>query len=298
MKKTKLAFILITPAHNEEAHIEETIKSIISQKQKPRMWIIVNDGSTDKTNDIIHNYILKYPWIRLICLPEHHEHHFAAKVIAFNAGYRIAKNFPHDIIGNLDADISFDDDFFEYLVSKFNENINLGVAGTGFIEGGSLAYNYNYTNIHHVSGQCQIFRRECFEDIGGYCPIKEGGIDWVAVTTARMKGWETRTFQEKHFIHHRQLGTGKAKSVLWSKFDYGRKDYFLGNHPLWELFRILYQIKCAPPVIGGLLIGLGYLYQAFFYHKRPVSRELVRFHQKEQMIRLKKIFKCFTGKRQ
>ena len=74
-------------------------------------------------------------------------------------------------------------------------------------------YDYRFTNIEHVSGACQLFRRACFEEIGGYFPIKGGGIDWTAVTTARMIGWQTRTFTDKTCLHHRPMGTGERESA-------------------------------------------------------------------------------------
>ena len=89
----------------------------------------------------------------------------------------------YDVIGNLDADISFGPDYFEFLLAKFYDDPMLGCAGTPFVENG-IHYDYRYTNIEHVSGACQMFRKQCFGDIGGYVPIKGGGIDFVAVTTA------------------------------------------------------------------------------------------------------------------
>ena len=129
-------------------------------------------------------------------------------------------------------------------MDKFAEDSILGVAGTPFVEG-EKHYDYRFTNIEHVSGACQLFRRECFEGIGGYVPIKGGGIDWVAVTTARMNGWKTRTFTEKTCLHHRKIGTGNS-SAMMTWFRQGRKDYFLGNHPLWEVFRTFYQMTRNP----------------------------------------------------
>ena len=92
---------------------------------------------------------------------------------AFNAGYDRVKDLDFEIVGNLDADVSFDSDYSEFLMDKFAGNPNLGVGGTAFHEGG-LAYNYEFVGIEHVSGMCQLFRRECFEDINGYSAIKSG----------------------------------------------------------------------------------------------------------------------------
>lgn len=284
-----IKYVIVTPARNEESHIEKTLKSVVSQTILPEKWVIVSDGSTDGTDEIVQQYALRYSWIEFIRMPYHSDRQFAAKVYAFNAGYKKIKDTSYDIIGNLDADISFEKDYFEFLLSKFNENPKLGVAGTPFVEESSVAYNYNYTNIEHVSGQCQLFRRECFEEIGGYVPIKGGGIDWTAVTTARMKGWQTRTFTEKTFIHHRKMGTGNS-STMMALFRQGQKDYFLGNHPLWEVFRTLYQMTKKPLIIRGSLLLLGFSWAALKGVKRPISKELMEFIRREQMKRLKTIF--------
>jgi hypothetical protein len=118
-----------------------------------------------------------------------------------------------------------------------------------------------------------------------------GGIDWIAVTTARMLGWKTRSFREKSFFHHRSLGTAD-RHQLRSALDYGKKDYYLGGHPLWELFRVGYQMTQRPYYfLGGLFIGLGYALGYLRRMDRPVSNNLLRFHRQEQMRKLRAILK-------
>jgi len=285
-----IKYAIVTPAHNEEANIEKTLKSMVTQTILPEKWVIVSDGSTDGTDEIVQRYAIKHNWIEFVKMPHHSDRQFAAKVCAFNAGYEKVKDITYEIIGNLDADISFEKDYFEFLLNKFIENSELGVAGTAFVEGLSVAYNYNYANIEHVSGQCQLFRRKCFEEIGGYVPIKAGGIDYTAVTTARMKGWHTRTFLEKTFIHHRKMGTGNS-GVMMAWFKQGKKDYFLGNHPLWEIFRTLYQMTKKPLIIGGSFLFFGFAWAGLKGVKRPISKKLMKFIRREQMQRLKNIFR-------
>lgn len=278
-------YVLITPARNEEKNIERLMTSVTSQTLLPMRWMIVSDGSTDRTDEIVESHLPTNPWIQFIRMPEHDDRHFAAKVNAFNAGYEEVKNLNYDIIGNLDADVSFDSGYFEFLISRFREDPELGVAGTPFVENGAH-YDYRFTNIEHVSGACQLFRRSCFEEIGGYVPIKGGGVDWVAVTTARMNGWKTRTFTEKACLHHRKIGTGNSKAMMtW--FRQGKKDFFLGNHPLWEIFRALYQMTRKPFFMGGALLFSGYVSASVQKIEKPISQKLAEFIQKEQMTRLK-----------
>lgn len=288
---TNIPYVLITPARNEEAFIEKTIQSMIQQTILPIKWVIVNDGSTDNTGNIVKRHLPKYNWMEMIEMPTRRDRSFAAKVNGFNAGYERVKHLNYEVIGNLDADLSFEKDYLEFLIGKFAEDSSLGVAGTIFKEeGGYSSDTDSFEGQNHVPGGCQLFRRKCFEEVGGYVPIKAGGIDWIAVTTARMRGWKTRSFREKYFFHHRSLGTAE-RSPLASSFSYGEKDYSLGGHPLWELFRVFYKITKQPYVIGGAVLGLGYLWALLRRTPRPVSDDLMKFHRGEQMVKLRTILK-------
>jgi poly-beta-1,6-N-acetyl-D-glucosamine synthase len=284
-------YVLITPARNEEAYIEKTIESVVHQTVLPVKWVIVNDGSTDATGDIVTRYLESYDWMKLVSLPVRKERNFAAKVHAFNAGLERVEGLDYQILGNLDSDVALDADHFEFLLHRFQEDPRLGVAGTVFREeGGYSSATDSFEGQTHVSGQCQIFRRECFEEIGGYFPNKAGGIDWIAVTTARMMGWKTRSYREKSFFHYRHLGTAE-RSVFAAAFSYGEKDYYLGGHPIWELFRVAYRMTKRPFIVEGLALGLGYGWAMLSRRKRPISKQLMKFHRKEQMHKLGTILK-------
>jgi poly-beta-1,6-N-acetyl-D-glucosamine synthase len=285
-----MKYALITPARNEAEFIEQTIQSVVAQTVRPVKWVIVSDGSTDGTDEIVTKYAAENPWIELVRTPERRERHFAGKVQAFNAGYARLKNVEYDVLASLDADITFDETYFSFLLGKLAEDENLGLVGTPFKEGDNPTYDYRYTNIEHVSGACQVFRRKCFEDIGGYVPVKGGCIDHIAVLTSRMKGWKTRTFPDKVCMHHRTMGTAQ-QSFLVARFKNGGKDYAIGNHPLWELFRGVYQMTKKPMIIGGMMVVIGYGWAAIRRVQRPVSPELVAFQRGEQIARLKKFFK-------
>ena len=284
-----LKYVLVTPARNEAQYIELTIQSMIAQTHLPAKWVIVSDGSTDGTDEIARGYAERYPWIELLRLPERQERHFAGKVGAFNAGYQRVKEIAFDVVGNLDADVSFVPEHFEFLLQKMAETPKLGVAGAPFREG-TFQYDYRFTNIENVWGGCQLFRRECFDSIGGYVALKHGCIDHVAVLSARMHGWQTKTFTENVCLHHRQMGTA-MQGALKAKFKTGVKDYTVGNHPLWELVRTIYQFKNRPFVIGGLALGSGYAWSILRRVQVPLSADLVAFVRREQIERLKKLFR-------
>jgi len=256
--------------------------------------VIVDDGSTDSTAGIVRPYLAMHPWIEMIQMPPHRDRSFAAKAFSFNAGYQRVQSLDYDVIGNLDADTSFDEDHFEFLLSKFREDPNLGVAGTIFREEGYSSGTDSFEGHHHVAGQCQLFRKRCFDQIGGYTPHRAGGIDWIAVTTARMLGWKTRSFREKAFFHHRRLGTAE-RGAFAATFSYGEKDYYLGGHPVWELFRVAYRMTRRPYLLGGIGLGSGYCWAMMRRMERPISAELMAFHRKEQLLKLKVILKSILS---
>jgi hypothetical protein len=292
MSGSLLNYVLVTPARNERRLIEGTIRSVIAQTHLPSRWVIVSDGSTDGTDEIVARYAGEHAFIELLRMPEHRERNFAAKAVCFNSGFDHLRESDFDLIANLDADVTFGPDYFEFLVGRFAEIPRLGVAGTPFVEDASRpqshSYSHRFADLEHVSGTCQMFRRQCLEEVGGYVPIKGGGIDWIAVTTARMKGWQTRTFLERTCLHHRKMGTA-SRTPLRARFQHGQEDYYVGKHPLWQLMRGLFQMKSKPLVLGGLSLILGYFWAMAKRVPRQVSEELIAFHRAEEMARVRKI---------
>lgn len=288
-----MKYVLITPARNEERFIEKTLYSMVAQTLLPERWIIVDDGSTDRTAEIVEKYAAHHSWIQLVRRPSCADRSFAGKGYSFNAGLDEVKGIEFDVIGNLDADISFEPNYLEFLMQKFSEDPKLGVAGTPMREADYHALKDSFYNEQDVFGACQLFRRACLDEVGGYKPIKWGGLDWIAVRTARLKGWKTRSFGEKSFFHHRPMGA-TGSNVWKARFDYGRKDYYLGNHPLWQIFRIGFQMLKRPYGIGGLFLLAGYLYSLGSRMERPIPAELLKFHRQEQLQRLKDLFLQFA----
>ena len=286
---TLFSYVLITPARDEAQFIELTLKSVVAQTARPLKWVIVSDGSTDGTDEIVARYAAQHPWIELLQMPGRRERHFAGKALAFNAGYTKMRDLKYEAIGNLDGDISFDEGFFAFLLQKLADDPALGLVGAPFKETSGQTYDYRFTSLENVSGACQLFRRQCLEEIGGYVPVEEGGVDHVALITAKMKGWKTRTFTEKASVHHRKMGTGRHGSLtVW--FKQGAKDYAFGNHPVWEILRSFFQMSRRPYVLGGPLVCAGYFWSLLRRKKRPISPETLGFIRLEQKRRLMKIF--------
>ncbi len=281
-----LAYVLITPARNEVQFIEHTIKSVVNQTVRPLKWVIVSDGSTDGTDEIVRNYGTKHEWIELVRLPERTHRNFAGKVAAFDAGYARVSELKFDVVGNLDADVSFEADYLAFLISKFTENPGLGVAGTPYREE-NAAHDDRFKSPDHVSGACHMFRRKCFEDIGGYPSVQSGGIDLIALLSAQAKGWQTRRFDEKFCFHHRNVGSGEHVSIGRRLLNRGKKDFILGSHPVFEIFRSAHQMKSRPYIVGGILMFVGYFGAMLRGIEQTMPKELIRLRRSDQMQRLK-----------
>lgn len=292
-----MKYVLITPVRNEEKFIANTLGSMIAQSLRPERWVIVDDGSTDGTLRIIDQYLVKHPWIEVVRRQPRGDRSFSGKVDAFNAGLERVQLLAFDVIGNLDGDLSFEADYLEFLMSKFAQDERLGIAGTPFTEdSGYDTARDSFEGENYVAGGCQLFRYSCFQEIGGYVANKAGGVDWIAVMSARMKGWKVRSFPEKRFHHHRSLGTAE-KSFLGAMFQYGERAYYLGGSPVWHGCRCLFRMTKRPFVTGGASLMAGYIYAALRRTKRPISAEMIRFHRKEQMHKLGTICRAILQRR-
>jgi biofilm PGA synthesis N-glycosyltransferase PgaC len=283
-----MEYVLITAARNEERFIEETIRAVASQTLRPQRWVIVDDGSSDGTPALVEKYLEAYPWIELVQRPKREDRSFAGKAHAVNAAFTRLAELQFDVIGNLDADVSFDPDYMAFVMEKFAGDPELGVAGTPFTEEGYDSTRDSFEGDNYVAGPCQLFRYQCFQDIGGYVPNKAGGVDWIAVMTARMNGWKVKSFPEKRFHHHRRMGTAE-RGVLAALFSYGEKDYYLGGSPIWQIFRVTYRMTRKPLITGGMALLFGYCWAACRRMERPITPELMRFHRHEQMKKLKAV---------
>jgi poly-beta-1,6-N-acetyl-D-glucosamine synthase len=286
MGTAPLQYLLITPARNEEAFIELTIESVLGQTRRPVRWLVVSDGSTDRTDEIVSRYAQEHGWIELLRMPERQTRDFGGKARSFNRGYAQVRHLGHDVVASLDADVTFGPDHFEFLLDRLRENPRLGLTGIPFSEGGRT-YDFRFSSVNHVWGGCQVFRRECFEQMGGYTPSEGGGIDVIAVLTARMNGWETRTFTERTCEHHRPMGSANDASPLVANFKLGQRDYRMGSHPLWQVMRSAYQMSRKPYLAGGLALFCGYTWAMARRAERPLSPELIAFQRRDQMARLR-----------
>ena len=282
-------YVIITPARNEGDCIENTIRSVLAQTVPPQQWIIVSDNSTDSTDDIVAAYARSCSYMKLVRTAGRAQRNFSSKVSAFNAGCAALRASGYGFIGNLDADITFEPAYFASVLNAFERNPQLGIAGGIIMELIHDAYVGQHISLNSVAGAVQLFRRECFEAVGGYRPLPYGGIDAAAEIMARMHGWEVQTFPELKVLHHRRVAADKG-SLLHARFRQGKMFYVLGYHPLFQLFRSIYRITDKPHVWGSLVLLLGYCWAAALRYRIGLPDNALRYLRTEQLRRLKEVF--------
>jgi poly-beta-1,6-N-acetyl-D-glucosamine synthase len=284
-------YVLVTAAYNEDKLIEQTICSIIAQTVHPLKWVIVSDGSTDRTDEIVKVYISSAPFIQLYRNTEDHPRNFTAQVNAINLGLRQVEGIDYEFAGNLDADITLDPDYFARLLEKFRIDPGLGLGGGTIYEAcRDGEFRPRKTNsLQAVAHACQLFRRDCFESIGGsYVPLPYGGPDTYAEVSARMKGWRVASFADLRVLHHRP--TNSAEGILRGCFRQGKMDYSLGTLPAFEVLRLLRRVPSKPYAKGAIARCAGFI--SSYYHREPrsVPEEFLHFLRREQWDRLLRTF--------
>lgn len=287
------SFVLITPAHNEETFIEETIHSVLRQHVRPIQWLIVNDGSTDRTRDIVAAYAVEHCFIRLIDRHRQGAHNFGNKAHAFHLGLSQCDIASFNFIGNLDADISLKPDYFEKVLKEFEKNPQLGIAGGMVQTRIGHCFVSQEVALDSVAGAVQLFRRECFEQVGGYKPLPLGGIDSAAEITARMKGWRVETFPGLHVLENRRTGTA-ATSPLRSRMKEGQRYHSLGYGFIFLCLRCIYRSKDRPRVLGSFAIFIGYLRGLLGRSPILLPPDTVQYLRCEQQNKLRRSLKSLV----
>ena len=280
MNTEQIKYVIITPVRDEERYIRDTIQSVRSQTVKPKQWIIVNDGSTDRTADVIKEYTYGCRWIRTLHRGNRGYRKSGAGVVeAFYDGYNSLDYEDWEFLVKLDADLRFDESYFEHCFNHFLKNPKLGI-------GGGMVYNLlnkkeraEKTPIFHVRGATKIYRRACWDDIGGL--IRAPGWDTVDELKANMLGWQTTTFSNLRVVQLKPTGTaeGKLKDLVKG----GRAAYISGYHPAFMALRCLRRIFLSPYIVGAFALLYGYCRGYFDGTKRVDDGELIKFIRRQQV---------------
>lgn len=290
-------YVIITPAHNEEKFIEKTILSMINQKLRPLRWVIVNDGSTDRTRSVVEKYLFQNKFIELLNVERGKDRSFGNKARAFNLGVQHLKGVAYEFIGNLDADIFLEEDYYANILQLLAEDPKLGLCGGSIYTTVGSTFVTSDQTPDSVAGAVQLFRRSCFIDIGGgYTPLPYGGIDAAAEITAKMKGWTVQKSLMNKAYEQRQTGTATS-SPLVACYRLGRRFHSLGYGLVFFSMRCLYRICDPPMVVGSFVTLLGFVGSVI--KRRPVllSDEVVKHWRRAQRIRLSQVLFFWTAAR-
>jgi len=273
--------LIISPVRNEAAHIELVARSVQGQSRPPDVWLLVDDGSTDGTEELLRRLSVDMPFARVLSTPPGHtrdagdRHAAAAAPRAFNWALSTIdwRRFTH--IGKLDGDIELPHDYFAQLLAEFDRDPALGIGGGVLVERVGSNWRVMRTPREHVRGALKLYRRECFEAIGG---IREHlGWDGVDQTYARMRGHRTLSFDHIVARHHRACGT--ADGALRGRVRGGETHYVLGFSLPWVVLKSLKYGWARPVVVSGPAFMYGYLRASW----RSVSR--IDDHQYRRFVR-------------
>ncbi len=276
-------YVVITTARNEERYIANLVESVLSQTILPAAFVIVSDSSHDRTEEIAKSYESKNSILRLIRRCGKEKECFGSKALAIRMGMLSLKEEPYRFVSILDADITIGKRYFETLLGRMLNNAGIGICGGVVKElyGGlwvPLHYNYGQS----VAGAVQMFRRECYERIGGYLPMAFGGIDSVAESMARMHGWEVKTFRDVAAHHHRPVGA-RSRGVLYAQLLSGKKEYSIGYSALFQLLRLFSRMLTKPYLVGSLVRTLGFFYSMIKGDAVLVPDALEDYLKREQL---------------
>ncbi len=279
------SIVIVTPTRDEERTVERTLRSMIAQTIRPLRWVLVNDGSTDRTKEIIERHVREHDWIELLDRDDRGQRELGRGVVqAFYAGFERVRHLPWDFVVKLDADLELPPDYFENLLREFERDPQLGMASgkTFLLEGEQRRLEYCHDE--HVRGPAKMYARACFEAIGGIEPVR--GWDMIDETRAQMAGWHTRSFLEYPILHLRPIDA-RQRHRLRSRFEMGRLHWFLGYHWLYHYVRSARSFVQDPPrILGGLMLALGYFWDSV--RRRPrFDPDFTRFVTQRQKSRLR-----------
>jgi biofilm PGA synthesis N-glycosyltransferase PgaC len=292
-----LQYVLISPVRNEAQHLERTIQSVVQQAVRPVRWLIVNDGSSDETPAIIERYASRYPWI----VPVHRSDvdrsvaadvqeskggrgkraREAKEIEAFYAGYAELAAPGWEYLVKLDGDVSFDADYFRQCFAEFEQDSKLGIGGGTICHLVNGQLEAELTPKFHVRGATKIYRRACWEEIGGV--LRGAGWDTLDEVKANMLGWSTRSFSHLNVVHHR--ATGSANGAWQNAVKNGVWSYTAGYHPMYMLFRCAREILRQDHLIGTFGLLFGYL-DSYFRKAPRVETQILHYVRNQQLRRL------------
>ena len=278
-----MRYVIITPVRDEETHIEATVASVCHQSLLPAEWVIVDDGSTDRTGEILDRYAAQYSWMHVIHRKNRGFRKSGGGVMeAFYEGYNALDSSSWDFLVKLDGDLGFAPDYFEKCFDHFRREPKLGVGGGQIYHEvrGTLQVEANPR--FHVRGATKIYRRACWEAIGGLWPA--AGWDTIDEVKANMLGWKTYSFTDLCLIHHRF--TGSEEGLLRDRVKHGVACYVSGYHPIYVIASSVLRVTQKPYLVGSAAILYGFLKGYLNQSRRVQDRSYIAYIRGQQLRRL------------
>jgi biofilm PGA synthesis N-glycosyltransferase PgaC len=278
------SYVVITPVRDEELYLQSTIECVAAQTIRPTEWVIVDDGSKDNTGKIIDEYASRYQWIRTIRRKDRGFRKAGGGIVdAFNDGYGQLNCKDWKFIVKLDGDLTFEPDYFEKCFDEFERDPKLGVGGGVICYVINSAKTFEEAPAFHVRGATKIYRKECWDGIGGFWPAP--GWDTLDEVKASRLGWTTRSFRTLHLHHHRE--TGSADGLWPTLVKYGRANYICGYHPLFMVSKCIVRLLRRPYILGS--IGLMYGFVTGYLKHIPQVDDLatIAYLRRQQLSRLR-----------
>lgn len=283
--KEDFKYIVITPVRDEEGCISRTIESMASQTIRPMQWIIVNDGSSDRTGTIAESAARRYSWICVIHRSNRGFRKSGSGVIeAFYDGYSLIADQGWEFIVKLDGDLSFQPDYFEACFSEFKVEPRLGLGGgmVCALQDGKLKEESSGDPPFHVRGATKIYRRACWEQI---CPlVKAPGWDTIDEVKANMHGWCTRTFRDIPLLQHKP--TGSADGIWRNWYKNGVGSYVTGYHPLFVLGKAIKRSFENPIGFASIALLAGFFSGYLRNMEQASDKYTIRYLRHQQLRRL------------
>ena len=278
-------FIVVTPARNEEDNIGHTLRSMVAQTARPALWVIVDDGSTDRTAELIDAAAREHPWIQAVHRPDRGFRKQGGGVVdAFYEGLARTEGQPWDFLIKFDADLSFEPDYFERCLREFELDPKLGIGGGLICQelAGALVCESPGDPAFHVRGATKIYRRACWDGIGGL--LRAPGWDTIDELKANMLGWTTHSFKNVPLKHHRYTGTADGTWKNYVKF--GLANYITGYHPLFMAVKCLKRSVQKPLLVGAVGLGWGFCRGYLGRVPQVADPDLIRYVRRQQFNKL------------
>ncbi|MEM7508233.1 MAG: glycosyltransferase [Pseudomonadota bacterium] len=271
------AYLLVSPCRNEADYMRRTLDSVVAQTIRPALWVIVDDGSTDETPQILAEYAARHDWIRVVAKPDRGHRAVGPGVIeAFYAGLETVLLSEYAYLCKLDLDLDLPHGYFEGLIARMEANPRIGTcSGKPYMRRGGVLVSERRGD-EMSAGMTKFYRTACFEAIGGF--VREVMWDAIDCHKARQLGWIAVSWDapELRFEHLRPMGSSQ-QSIWTGRRRHGFGQYFMGSDPLYYLATCVFRMAEPPYVLGGLAMLQGYLGAWLRRERQLDDPELVAF---------------------